>query len=75
MPFRHRRRRRLVRYGDTFTSDEDADFELPEPAPEPPEDEQAEPWGTAEDDPRFAGRNRAYREFLAQWERDHGHPE
>lgn len=60
--------RRLVRTGDSFTSDEleagTVELELPEPSPEPPEDEAAEPWGAQEDDPRFRDRLALYRDFL-----------
>lgn len=62
--------RRLVRSGDPFTSeelDEDTiELELPDPTPEPSEDQQAEPWGAAENDPRFAERLRAYKDFLGR---------
>jgi hypothetical protein len=67
---RHRHHgRRLVRSGEGFTSDEldagEIELELPEPTePEPPEDEQAEPWNAADGDTRFAERLRLYREFL-----------
>jgi len=43
------RKRRLVRAGETFTTDELADDEVEleevEPYPEPPVEEQGEPWG------------------------------
>jgi hypothetical protein len=75
----HRRHRgpdrRLVRFGGEFTSEElaagEVELELPEPSREPPDDEQAEPWNTSFTDPRFAARERAYREFLEQWDREH----
>jgi hypothetical protein len=80
-----RTRRRRVRWGEVFTSDELADGEIeleePQPSPEPPEDEQAEPWGLGEDASewkhRRAGRRlQDYREFLRQWREDHpGEPE
>jgi hypothetical protein len=67
--------RRLVRHGDEFTSDEldrgEVELELPEPAPEPAEDAQAEPWALSpEHQDRharsgLADRARLYREFLA----------
>jgi hypothetical protein len=67
--------RRLVRSGDTFTSSEldndEIELELPDPSPEIPEDEQAEPWGTWKNDPSFADRLNAYYEFLDQIE-DYG---
>lgn len=60
--------RRLVQCGDTFTSSEldndEVELELPDPSPEIPENEQAEPWGTRKNDPRFADRLHAYHEFL-----------
>lgn len=71
--------RRLVRFGDEFTSEElaagEVELELPDPSPDPPpEDQQAEPWNARDGDDRFAGRERAYREFLAGWEREHPDP-
>jgi hypothetical protein len=72
---RHHRDRRIVRSGETFTSEEldagEVELELPRPSREPPPDQQAEPWGTARGDDRFAGRDRAYRAFLESWARDH----
>jgi len=61
--------KRLVRSGELFTSEEldrgEVELERVGPLPEPPEKDQAEPWGTRlEDDPRFRDRLRAYREFL-----------
>ena len=66
--------RRLVRFGDEFTSEELAagqvELELPDPSPEPGDvKDEAEPWGT--DDPRFADRERAYQAFLESWEARH----
>jgi hypothetical protein len=64
-------RRRLVRYGGQFTSDElrrgEVELELPPPGPEPPAEEQAEPWALPEDsaEPKhrgLRGRLRAYRD-------------
>jgi hypothetical protein len=78
--FRRPRRRRIVRWGEMFTSDELADGEVeleePPPGPEPPEDEQAEPWGLGDDVPegkhrRYGRRLQDYREFLRQWREDH----
>ena len=74
---RHRDGPRRVRFGEEFTSEElaagEVELELPGPEREPPDvKDEAEPWGT--DDPRFADRERAYREFLAGWERDHPNP-
>jgi len=56
--------RRLVRSGERFRSDELdlIDLELPEPSPEPPEEEQAEPWGTSKR--HLRRRLRAYEDFL-----------
>jgi len=65
---------RRVRYGERFTSEEleagEVELELPDPSPELPPDEETEPWGTD----KFPDRDRAYREFLAGWERDHPNP-
>ena len=66
-------RRRLVRSGETYASDEldrgEITLELPPPTLEPPpEDEQAEPWNARDGDSRFAGRLQAYQDFL----REHG---
>jgi hypothetical protein len=67
-----RRRRRLVRDGETFTSDElergDVELEEVQPAPEPPPSEQAEPWAWRDKDPPEHVRRRldAYEEFLRQ---------
>jgi len=66
--------RRLVRSGDTFTSDElerdEIRLERPEPGREPDDPKDAaEPWGA--DDPRFAERLRLYRQFLERWEEEH----
>jgi len=65
-------KRRLVRFGERFDSDElkrgEVELELVPPNPDPPpEDEQAEPWGLLDDAPeekhhRFGHRLRAYRE-------------
>jgi hypothetical protein len=69
-------KRRLVRFGERFDSDELArnEVELEEvpPAPEPPEDEQAEPWGLAEDAPpeKHAKFGHRLREYVAA----HRHP-
>lgn len=65
-------KRRLVRFGDRFTSDElehgDVELEaVPENPDPPPEDERAEPWALAADAPpekhrKFGHRIREYRE-------------
>ena len=78
MPIGDRIRRRLhhdgprhVTDGGEFTSDEldrgEVELELPDPSPDRPEDQQAEPWATD----KFPDRERAYQEFLERWERDH----
>lgn len=76
---RKRRRARLVRFGDTFDSDEleAGTVELEEVDPEDgPEDEgeAAEPWGGWNDKPmpgRVRARLEGYQSFLAEWRRDH----
>jgi hypothetical protein len=50
-----RRKRRLVRAGETYTIDEDCDLEQVEPYPEPPVEVQGEPWGWLKDGPRPRG--------------------
>ena len=71
---RHRGGPRRVRFGEEFTSEElaagEVELELPSPSRELPADEETEPWGTD----KFPDRARAYREFLAGWERDHPNP-
>jgi hypothetical protein len=66
-------RKRLVRSGETFTSDEldrgDVELELPAPTLNPPPDEeQAEPWGWRDKTlpPRMRDRLAAYEAFLRE---------
>lgn len=59
--------RRIIRFGEIFSSDElerdEIELELPEPGPEPPEEEQVEPWAHGGDKEHlFHGRLRHYRE-------------
>lgn len=74
---RHRRHggRRLVLFGDQFTSEElaadEVELDLPRPSRAPADDQQAEPWNASPGDDRFRDRERAYREFLEQRRRDH----
>lgn len=60
--------RRHVFSGDQFTSDEldrnEIELQLPEPSPEPAEDEQTEPWGSRKHHLRRSRRLRAYDDFL-----------
>jgi hypothetical protein len=64
------RARRLVRSGEEFNSDELRDglveLELPEPSPEPAEDDQVEPWGSGKRHLFRGHRLRAYEEFLRE---------
>ena len=69
LPWHHRHHRRLVRYGERFTSDElerdEIELELPAATPEPDADDQVEPWAWG-DKPvpeGVAERLRLYREF------------
>lgn len=52
-PVRDAIRKRLVRFGEAFTSDElergDVELEQVEAAPEPPPEEQGEPWALLAD--------------------------
>lgn len=65
----HKRKRRLVRSGDRFTSDEldrdEIELELPPPFPDPGEEER-EPWGWGGKvmPPDVAARLKLYREFV-----------
>jgi hypothetical protein len=58
--------RRLIRFGDHFSSDDldsdDIELELPAPSPEPAEEDQTEPWGSPEKEHLFHSRVRLYRE-------------
>lgn len=63
----HARPRRLVRSGGTATAEEidrdEVELEAVDPAPEPPEDEEAEPWARLEEVAGDAlARLRGYRE-------------
>jgi len=46
---------RRVFAGDAYTVDEDVELEQPEPTPEPPVNEQGEPWGWTKPGPRPRG--------------------
>jgi hypothetical protein len=65
-------RRRLVRSGETFTSDEleagDVELEAVPAGSAPPEDEQAEPWGWRDKamPPQMRVRLDAYQIFLRE---------
>lgn len=60
--------KRLIRMLETFTSDElergEVELAEVEPAPEPPEEEQAEPWNS--DKPSFRDRLMAYRRHVLE---------
>jgi hypothetical protein len=74
-PLRDEIRRRLVRFGDQFTSDElehgDVELEAVAANPDPPpEDEQAEPWGLSDDAPEH--KKQLFHGRLLDYVRHHG---
>jgi hypothetical protein len=67
--------RRLVRFGDPFTSGElergEAELDAVPPNPHPPpEDEQAEPWGFEERGDEH--KHRRFRDRLSRYRHHHG---
>jgi len=70
--------RRLIRSGEVFTSDElargEVELDLPPPAPEPPEEEQAEPWALLQE---FAGKHERHGLLarLRDYRERHHHPD